>query len=155
MSIPRKDTTWGDIELNGKVYKIFSRPLNDEGAEKIAKYKQEFGGFSSAPWIYDNYSWIIKDNKLYLNEITIGMGSIRNLMPNIFGVDELFSDWQEEIEVLISKEEFDIEDKQKKKLVKMKTKILSFKDGELQSTTDATKEFVMRKSLVDLGLIEE
>ena len=155
MSMPKKDSTFGEIEINGKSYKIFSCPLNDEGVEKIAKYKQEFGGFSSAPWISDNYSWIIKDNKLYLNEITIGMGSIRNLMPNIFEADELFSDWlNEEIEALVSKEEFDIEDKPKQKLVKMKTKILSFKDGELQSITDATKEFTMKKSLVDLGIIE-
>jgi hypothetical protein len=156
MSMPKKDTTFGNIELNGDIYKIFSRPLNEESAEKVAQYKKEFGGFSSAPWISDNYSWLIKENKLYLNEVTIGMGSIRNLMPNIFGVDELFAYWQnEEIEALVSKEEFDLEDKPKLKLVKMKTKILSFKDGELQSTTDATKELTMKKTLVDLGLIEE
>ena len=154
--MPKPDSLWGEITLNKKVYKMLSRPLNDESAEKVTAYKNEFGGFSSAPWISDNYSWILKDNKLYLNEITIGMGSIRNLMPNIFGVDELFANWvNENLEILVSKEEFDIEDKPKLKLVKMKTKILSFKDGELQSTTDATKEFVMKKSLVDLGLIEE
>lgn len=157
MSMPKQDSIWGEITLNKKVYKMLSRPLNDESAEKVTAYKNKFGGHSSAPWISDNYSWIVKDNKLYLQEVNIGMGSIRNLMPNIFGTDELFAGWweNEDLEILVSKEEFDIEDKPKLKLVKMKTKILSFKDGELQSTTDATKEFVMRKSLVDLGLIEE
>ena len=145
MSMPRKDTTWGDIEINGKIFKIFSRPLNDATAEKVAQYKKEYGGHSSAPWITDNYSWIIKDNKLYLHEITIGMESIRNLMLNIFEVDELFADWQnEEIEALISKEETPLLDKPNLKQVNMKIKRLKFKDGVLLSIEDTTKEFTMK-----------
>jgi len=146
MSMPKKDTTFGDIELDGGIYKIFSRPLDEKSAEKVTQYKKEFGGHSSAPWVTDNYSWIIKENKLYLQEITIGMGSIRNLMPNIFEVDELFASSQnEEIEALVSKEEFDISDKPDFKQVIMKIKKLKFKDGVLLSIEDATKEFTMKK----------
>ncbi len=146
MSMPKQDSIWGEITLNKKVYKMLSRPLNDKSAEKVTAYKNEFGGFSSAPWITDNYSWTIKDDKLYLNEITIGMGSIRNLMPNIFGVDELFANWQnEDLELLVSKEDFDTENKPKFKRVEMKIKILKFKDGVLLSTEDATKEFTREK----------
>ena len=145
MSMPKVDTTWGDIDINGKIFKIFSRPLNDATAEKVAQYKKEHGGHSSAPWITDNYSWIIKDNKLYLHEITIGMESIRNLMLNIFEVDELFADWQnEDVEALISKEETPLLDKPNLKQVNMKIKRLKFKDGVLLSIEDTTKEFTMK-----------
>jgi len=146
MSMPKKDTTFGDIELNGEIYKIFSRPLDVKSADKVAQYKKEYGGHSSAPWVTDSYSWIIKENKLYLHGITIGMGSIRNLMPNIFKVDEVFASWtNEEIEALVSKEEFDISDKPDFKQVTMKIKKLKFKDGVLLSIEDATKEFTMKK----------
>jgi len=148
MSMPKEDTTFGDIEIDDEIYKIFSRPIDDASTSKVAQYKNEYGGHSSATWITDNYSWIIKDDKLYLREITIGRGSIRNLMENIFEQEELFASWQnKDVEALVSKEEFDLETdhKRRMKLVKMKIKLLKFKDGILLSIEDATKEFTMKK----------
>ena len=70
--MPSKGTTFGEIEINGETYKIFSRPLSDEIAEKIHKYKIEGAGIStSASWMSDTYKWSIVDDKLYLNEMNI------------------------------------------------------------------------------------
>ena len=134
MSMPQQDTTFGEIKIEDTKYRIFSRPINDESAEKVVQYKKEYGGFSTAPWIWDNYVWSIIDNKLYLEEMTIWQGSIRNLNELIFGSDEpLLASWQnKDIEALISREEFDIENEPKQKLVKMKTKILTWAGKDLQ-----------------------
>jgi len=72
MSMPSRGTTFGEITIDGETFKIFSRPLSDEIAEKIHKYKTDGAGIStSAPWMTDTYKWSIVDNKLYLNEINI------------------------------------------------------------------------------------
>lgn len=72
MSMPSRGTTFGEIEINGETYKIFSRPLSDEIVEKIHKYKTDGAGIStSASWMTDTYKWSIVDNKLYLNEMNI------------------------------------------------------------------------------------
>ena len=72
MSMPRRGTVFGEIEIDGQSYKMLSRPLDDETAEKIHNYKKQNNGiFTSAPWLNDTYRWSIVDNKLYLNVIKI------------------------------------------------------------------------------------
>lgn len=72
MSMPRRSTVFGEIEIDGQSYKILSRPVDDETAKKIHKYKTDGAGVgSSAPWMTDAYKWSILDNKLYLDEINI------------------------------------------------------------------------------------
>ena len=72
MSMPKQDTTFGEITIDGETFKIFSRPLSDEIAEKVHKYKTDGAGVStSAPWMSDTYKWSLVDNKLYLNEMNI------------------------------------------------------------------------------------
>ncbi len=155
MSFPQPDSTFGDITFESKTYRIFSLPLGDENRKKIAEYKKRKGNYSSAPWSKDNYSWIVKDDKLYLQEVTL-FGDKGNLMVEIFGVDELFASWQNgDIKALVSKENFDIDDKPKMKLLKMKLKVLGFEDGRLIFTEDKTEEIEMRKSLLELGLVLE
>ena len=153
MSFPQPDTTFGDITFDGRNYRMFSVPLDSKNHKKITDYKRKKGSYNSAPWTKDNYSWIIRDKKLYLREVTLFGGS-GNLMVEIFGVDELFASWQnDDIEVLVSKENLDICDKPKMKLIQMKIKILKFKDGRLLSIKDKSKEIEARKSLMELGLL--
>lgn len=73
MSIPKRSTVFGEIEIDGQSYKMLSRPVDDETAKKIHKYKTDGAGVgSSAPWwMTDAYKWSILDNKLYLDEINI------------------------------------------------------------------------------------
>ena len=72
MSMPKRSTVFGEIEIDGQSYKILSRPVDDETAKKIHKYKTDGAGVgSSAPWMTDAYKWSILDNKLYLDEINI------------------------------------------------------------------------------------
>ncbi len=70
--MPTRGTVFGEIEIDGQSYKMLSRPVDDEIAEKIHSYKKQNNGiFTSAPWLNDTYRWSIVDNKLYLNEIKI------------------------------------------------------------------------------------
>ena len=72
MSMPKRSTVFGEIEIDGQSYKMLSRPVDDETAKKIHKYKTDGAGVgSSAPWMTDAYKWSILDNKLYLDEINI------------------------------------------------------------------------------------
>ena len=72
LSMPKRGTIFGSIKIDGKYYKMLSRPLDDETADKIHSYKKQNNGiFTSAPWLNDTYGWSIVDNKLYLNEIKI------------------------------------------------------------------------------------
>jgi len=72
MSMPKRSTVFGEIEIDGQSYKMLSRPVDDETAKKIHKYKTDGAGVgSSASWMTDAYKWSILDNKLYLDEINI------------------------------------------------------------------------------------
>ena len=155
MSVPCKDTTWGDIIFEGKMYRIFSVPLNEENRKKISKYKQKSGWITFSPWLDNNYLWRIKNDKLYLQEVKL-FGFKGSQITNIFGVKELFASWQnKDIEVLVSKESFDVAGQRRMKLVKMKIKVLRFENGKLISVEDTIKEIKMRKSLVEIGLVLE
>jgi len=148
MSVPLPDTTFGKIIFEGKKYKILNNPINEKIKKEIAKYKAQKKLFYSAPWSSDNYLWVVKNDKLYLKQITIFGND--NFLQETFNQDELFAKWQSNpIKLLISKKNLDIPNNSK--LVIMKIKILHFKDGILIDIKDSIKKFKMRKNLVELG----
>jgi len=113
MSMPRRGTIFGEIEIDGQSYKMLSRPLDDETAEKIHSYKKQNNGiFTSAPWLNDTYRWSIVDNKLYLNEIKIRFNNgeqFKNKLPEFR--EEILKDDN-------SSNSIEVKTKSRKKLVK-------------------------------------
>ena len=113
MSMPRRGTVFGEIEIDGQSYKMLSRPLDDETAEKIHSYKKQNNGiFTSAPWLNDTYRWSIVDNKLYLNEIKIRFNNgeqFKNKLPEFR--EEILKDDD-------SSNSIEVKTKSRKKLVK-------------------------------------
>jgi len=111
--MPRRGTIFGEIEIDGQSYKMLSRPLDDETAEKIHSYKKQNNGiFTSAPWLNDTYRWSIVDNKLYLNEIKIRFNNgeqFKNKLPEFR--EEILKDDN-------SSNSIEVKTKSRKKLVK-------------------------------------
>jgi len=111
--MPRRGTVFGEIEIDGQSYKMLSRPLDDETAEKIHSYKKQNNGiFTSAPWLNDTYRWSIVDNKLYLNEIKIRFNNgeqFKNKLPEFR--EEILKDDN-------SSNSIEVKTKSRKKLVK-------------------------------------
>lgn len=171
MSLPRRGTTFGEIEINGETYKIFNCPLSDEIVEKLYKYKTNGAGINtSAPWFTDAYKWSIVNNKLYLNEMNIlsfdrelyeksmaeggefyvakskilkiDSCSKKNIIQELFNTDKLFAEWQnKDIKLLLKEEILHCEIKGRKDYIKMNSRVLKFKDGVLVSTHDEIEEF--------------
>jgi len=158
MSIPTKDTTYGDITIEGKSYKIFNVPLGNERINKILQYREKITGVVYiSTWMLHHYSWIIENNKLYLTAIRFSKGKeAKNHIYDIFATDKLFAQWYTgEIKALISQESFDIKYQRSSKRIKRRVKLLKFQNGELLSSDEIIEEFTMRKSLEELGFILE
>ena len=41
MSMPQPDTTFGDIDLDEKIYRILSIPLNSKNRKKVGEYQKK------------------------------------------------------------------------------------------------------------------
>jgi hypothetical protein len=152
MSVPMPDTTFGDIIYKGKKYRILSNPLNKEIREKVTQYKREKGIiFSSEPWNSEKYSWEIRENSLYLKKISVFQS--QNLIPIFFNnKEEIFAKWYSgSLKVLVEKKQKDIPNQRRSKLLIMKIKALSFKNGILIKEKELTKKVIARKSLKELG----
>jgi len=151
MSIPMPDTTFGDIIYKGKRYRILSNPLNKEIREKVAQYKREKGIiFSSEPWSSEEYSWEIRENRFYLKKISIFQS--QNLIPIFFNKEEIFAKWcSGNLELLIKKEQRDIPNRRRSKLLIMKIKALSFQEGIVIKEKEVIRKVIARKSLKELG----
>jgi len=151
MSVPMPDTTFGDIIYKEKRYRILSNPLNKEIRKKVAQYKREKGIiFSSEPWSSEKYSWEIRENRLYLKKISIFQS--QNLIPTFFNKEEIFAKWYSgSLKVLVEKKQKDIPNQKRSKLLIMKIKVLSFKNGILIKEKELIKKVIARKSLKELG----
>ena len=118
MGIPRGDEERGKIKIDGQVYGIlghtsmigdFECPLiNDEVTQKIYKVGQKYDCtfpmfFSRENYI--NYLWEVKEEKLYLQEVSFSYceeHSYSNMIEEIFGEDSVFAQWfSGEIKVIV------------------------------------------------------
>ena len=164
MSLPRKGTTFGTLELNNNTYDIFSRPLSKHVTDKLYSYMKFNGvGLTSAPWSTNKYKWEVIDKKLYLTFIHLFNDKIENCIFDIFGNKKLFADWlTDDITILISKkdileadatmteEEKDAISKRGQAFVQREVKVLSFSNGELINESDCfTEKYIDRWRLKD------
>jgi len=158
MSIPTKETTYGNITIEGKSYKIFNVPLDKKQMDKVQRYREKvIGTIHISTWMFHHHSWIIENNKLYLTAIRFSKEKeAKNHIYDIFATDKLFAQWHTgEIKALISQESFDIKHQRSSKRIKRRVKLLKFQNGELLSNDEIIEEFTMRKSLEELGFILE
>lgn len=143
MSIPTKDTIFGQITYKNKQYDLLNQPLGEVQADKLYKYKKKNNcGMSSAPWIVNKFEWIIKDDKLYLSSIKCKMCKNKeNLISDIFDTNELFASWvDKDIRLLVSKKELGMNE-QKRMMIEIEFLILNFKNGLLKNLKKETEQY--------------
>ena len=141
MSRPTKDTSWGTLEMDGRVYDLLSRPLDRATFETIKAWaKEHHAPTSTAPWTTKAYHWRIVDGKLYLTGITIrGKGDV---MEQIFHTNTLFAKWYNaEVKLLLDKEVDWGNREPGLKQVTMRVKVLHFANGVLQNAFEHTEVF--------------
>ena len=97
MSIPRRDSTWGELLYRGKKYGVLNGfKINQDMLKKYNQYRGDKRClYSSAPWYTTNVSWVIEDNKLYLTQLC-GKG----LLQELFGSEKILADWVSEMQLL-------------------------------------------------------
>lgn len=166
MSLPNKGTTFGKLKFNNHIYEIFSRPLSDDIADKIKKYKKLHKvGMTTNPWHTNKYEWEIINNKIYLTFIYLFDGfknfhnaKLKNYIFDIFGTDKIFADWlNKDIKLLISKKDIlepdnTMTEEEKyaiatkgRAFVQREVKVLSFSNGELINESDCFIEKYIEK----------
>ncbi len=98
MSIPKKETIWGELLYGGKKYGVLNGfHLGQEREEKLGKY---IGGKiwmgSTAPWATVKVEWSIQGDKLYLTKLLN-----EGVMKKILGSEKILADWIEKLELLV------------------------------------------------------
>lgn len=98
MSVPKRETSWGEILYKGKKYGVlYGFNLEKEIEEKLGKY---IGGKiwmgSTAPWQTVKVKWIIENDKLYLTELLTD-----GVMKKLLSADKILATWVEELELLV------------------------------------------------------
>ncbi len=98
MSVPSKNTTWGEVLYEDKLYGVLgSFHLSEEIAEKYDRYSGDKGCIkSTAPWETIKVSWIIEEDRLYLTGLC-GEG----LLTELFDSEKIIADWVSEMELLV------------------------------------------------------
>lgn len=163
MSIPRKGTVFSKLTFEDKEYSSFSNPLSDEIREKIQIYKKTKNlPYSSAPWVFNKYRWIVEDGKLYLNYIHLLDDDKDNCIKEIVGNVKIFASWvNEDVKLLLSKQDIEkIRDNftelelkaintKGRALVQRDIKVLSFTDGQLTRIEEKITERYVERRLHD------
>ena len=96
MSVPSKNTTWGEVLYEGKTYGVlYGSRLSDEIVEKLNK-DNDLLTYTSAPWMR-KIDWCVEDGQLYLTKLYTD-----EIHKEIFGSDEkVLADWVDEMKLLI------------------------------------------------------
>lgn len=98
MSVPSKNTTWGEVLYEGKTYGVlYGFHMSDDIWEKYNQYDGEKEGCfkSTAPWTYMKPRWIVEEDKLYLTGLCE-----ENLLAEVMEKEKILADWVSEIELL-------------------------------------------------------
>ncbi len=99
MSVPAKNTIWGEILYDGKIYGVLDGfHLNEVIWEKYNQYNGDLEECfkSTAPWTSAKPTWSIEEGKLYLT------GLCREGLPTeLFDGKRIFADWVSEMKLLV------------------------------------------------------
>lgn len=99
MSVPSKNTVWGKVVYEGKIYEVLDGfHLSEEMWEKYNQYDGKTGCIkSTAPWATTKVSWSIEEDKLYLTGLCR-----EGLLTKLFGSEKILADWIDEMKLLVN-----------------------------------------------------
>jgi len=146
VSFPTKDTIWGEIEYEDKIYDLLDRPISDEIWNTINLYKQENNcGVSSASWNANKFKWIVKDNKLFITSLKCRLCKNKsNLIPVIFNVNKLYAKWvSTSIKLVLSKKELALDEREEIQ-IERELLVLTFENGILISTHEDVERYTSK-----------
>lgn len=98
MSVPRKNTTWGELTYEGKTYGVLYAPISEELTTRIERYRKEAEPlrYIGMPWRRKK-EWSIEGGRLYLTKLYS-----EAFHRAVFGSDEkVFADWVDKMKVLV------------------------------------------------------
>ena len=99
MSVPAKNTIWGEVLYEGKTYGVLDGfHLNEDIWEKYNQYNSDLEECfkSTAPWTSAKPTWSIEEGKLYLT------GLCREGLPTeLFDGKRILADWISEMKLLV------------------------------------------------------
>ncbi len=98
MSVPKKNTTWGEVLYKGKTYGILN---GFHLSEEIWKRYKQYNGDkkciqSTAPWETMKIKWVIEGDKLYLTQLCTD-----GLLTELMGTEKIAAKWINELELLV------------------------------------------------------
>lgn len=142
MSVPKKDTIWGEVLYEGKKYGIlYGFNLSEEIWEKYEHYTGDKGRMeSTAPWATIKVFWSIEDNRLYLTRLCSD-----GLLTELMGSENVLADWVEELSLLEEHRKICKTYEQKNSyLNEMKTLHLTLEKGVIVSRERKTERYTSR-----------
>ncbi len=100
MSTPRKSTTWGKLNFDGKTYRVLGGfHLGKELWEKYKVYQGEDKCLiTTAPWSSIHVEWIIENNQIYLVRFCG-----KKLLKKLTGSEKLLADWVDKMELSVKR----------------------------------------------------
>jgi len=155
MSVPSKNTVWGEVVYEGKTYGVLDGfHLSEEMWEKYNQYDGYAGCIkSTAPWATTKVSWSIEEDKLYLT----GLCS-EGLLTKLFGSEKILADWIDEMKLLINHRKVcKTYDEIGSYLSEMDTLHLSLDQGDIVEKHSETELYISRelKNYIDCGKKDE
>ena len=137
MSVPKKETTWGELLYDGKKYGVLNGfHLGKDIEAKLEKY---IGGKiwmgSTAPWATVKVEWSIEGDKLYLVKLLTD-----GTMKKLLGSEKILADWVEELELLVEHRRIcKTYEKRDSYINEMKTLKMTFNQGNLINVSENTE----------------
>lgn len=106
MSLANKNTIFGKIQYQNKLYElIVNNLLNQQTKSLIEKFKQNQNCItSSAPWLHEDYHWVVENDKIYLTSIKLNLcNNTDNQIMKIFGQNKIFAYWVQKASLQINR----------------------------------------------------
>ena len=149
MSVPKKNTTWGEVLYEGEIYGVLDGfHLSEEMWEKYEQYNGDKRCIkSTAPWSTMKINWSIEEDKLYL----IGLCE-EGLLTELFSTEKILADWVAEMKLLVKHRKVCKTYKKKNSyLNEMDTLYLSLNQGDIVDKKSETELYtsIEMKNYID------
>ncbi len=149
MSVPNKNTTWGNILYEGKEYGVLNTQLSDEIVQKLNQYQKynDLQTYTSAPWMR-KIDWCVENGQLYLTKLYTN-----EIHKEIFGSEEkILADWVSEMKLLVKHSRIcKTYERRNSYLNEMDTLYLSLNQGDIVYKGNETKLYtsIEMKNYID------
>ncbi len=149
MSVPKKNTTWGELLYRGKKYGVlYGFHLSKEILEKYEQYMGDKKCLSStATWVTIKVTWSIEGDKLYLTKLCT-----EGLLEKLFGTEKILAYWVNELELLVEHRKIcKTYERKGSYLNELNTLHLTFKHGSVVDVYEKTELYrsIEMKNYID------